>query len=88
MINAVDTYDIAVKLAGMLLLRNGEITTSEIESLPFVNGRQEALAIAQKLSRAFDSRYRVEVSSGLRQSDTKLRLVPVNISRDTTSTVS
>ena len=75
MVSGIDTYSVAVKLAGMLLLHDGEITVGEIESLPFVNNRQEAIAIAQKLAKAFESDYQVEVSSGLGQSGARLRLV-------------
>ena len=70
----VDTYRIAVKLAGMLLVQNGRITIDEIKSLPFVQGVQEAHAIAQRLATAFGHRYRIEVAGGIGADDTETSL--------------
>lgn len=70
----VNTLDVPVRLASVLLMSNAQITMAEIQSLPFVNNRQEANAVAQNLMRVFSPRYRIEVSSGLGSSDVKLRL--------------
>ena len=70
----VDTYAIAVKLAGMLLIQNGQITIREIETLPFVRDRLEAEAIAQRLAKAFTGYYRIEVAEGVGSAETRLRL--------------
>ena len=73
----VDTYAIAVKLAGMLLVQNGRITIDEIKSLPFVQGIQEAHAIAQRLATVFGHRYRIEIAGGVGAggTETSLRIV-------------
>lgn len=49
----IDRFAISVQLAGMLLLHNSQISIREIETLPLVNNRQEAQAIAQRLRKAF-----------------------------------
>ena len=71
---SIDTYSIAVKLGGMLLIQNGQITVGEIESLPFVQGKREACAVAQRLAKAFGPRYRIEVAEGVGGAETRLRL--------------
>ena len=70
----VDTYAIAVKLAGMVLMQSGQITLGEIETLPFVQSKQEAYAIARRLAKAFGPRYRIEVAEYTGGAETKLRL--------------
>ena len=70
----VDTYAIAVKLAGMLLIQNGQITVREIKTLPFVQDSREAHAIAQRLTKAFARRYRIHVAESAGGAETSLRL--------------
>lgn len=57
-------HKISLTLAGMMLLRNGQITLDEIEALPFVENRQDALAIARRLLNTFGNAYRVELRTG------------------------
>ena len=78
----VDTFSLSVRLAGMLLLQNGQITVGEIEALPFVSDRQEARAIAQRLARAFGRHYRIEVPTGPGTVDTEIRLVSDAVSSE------
>ena len=56
-----DLHNVSVRLAGVLLIQDGEITLSDIESLPFVETREEALSIARKLVHVFGEEYRVEM---------------------------
>ena len=53
----IDTFDASVELAGRLLLHQGRISLEEIQHVPFVEGKQEALAVAQNLI----DKYEVEV---------------------------
>lgn len=73
----LDTYGLAVKLAGMLLVQNGQITIDEIKSLPFVQSSQEAHAIAQRLAKVFGYRYHIEVAGGVGVggAETRLRII-------------
>ena len=73
----VDTFAISVRLAKALLLSNGQITIEEIEDIPFVNGRSEAYAIAQRLLGAFAPPYQIAVDSGIGESDVRLRLASI-----------
>ena len=75
----IDTFGISVKLAGMLLLRHGGISVSEIEALPFVKDKQEARAIALRLTRAFESGYHVEIDNSPLRPDTRIRIYPADI---------
>ena len=75
----VDTYTIAVKLAGMVLMQNGQITLGEIQNLPFVQSKQEAYAIAQRLARAFGSRYHIEVAEDAGGAETRLMLTALHV---------
>ena len=68
------TFAVSVRLAGMLLLKNAQITLEEIEALPFVQGREEAYAIAQRLLKEFQPPYRIEIDSGFDGSECRLRL--------------
>ena len=70
----VNNLDIPVRLASVLLISNAQITMSEIQSLPFVNNREEANAVAQNLMSVFGPRYRIEVTSGIGRADIKLSL--------------
>lgn len=70
-----DTFAVSVRMAGMLLLDNTQITIEEIEALPFIGDRQEAYAVAQRLIAGFASTYGVEVSPGPWEYDGKIRLV-------------
>lgn len=45
---------ISVRLAGALLLHQGELSLWEIRALPFVESDEIAAALANTLSRAFD----------------------------------
>ena len=67
---------IAMKLAGMLLLQNGRVSVSEIEALPFVRDRYEALAIAQTLLRWLGDQCPIEVSGEEDPSGISLSLAP------------
>ena len=58
----------------MLLLSNAQITLEEIESLPFVESREEAYAVARRLLRLFTPPYQVEVDPLIHQSGVKLKL--------------
>ena len=70
----VDTFAISVRLAGMLLLHNAQITLEEIEALPFVDSHEEAKAVAQRLLKAFARQYPIELTASPRQTDLRLRL--------------
>jgi hypothetical protein len=50
----------------------------EIEALPFVQGREEAYAIAQRLLKEFQPPYRIEIDSGFDGSECRLRLSSVS----------
>ncbi len=52
-------------------MTNGSISLAEIEALPFVNSREEALAVLSRLSRLFDVEERLEGSP-----DGNLRTTP------------
>ena len=52
-----DLHNVSVRLAGVLLIQDGEITLSDIESLPFVETKEEALSIARKLVHVFGEEY-------------------------------
>ena len=69
----VDTFAISVRLAGIFLLNNAQITLEEIEALPFVNSHQEAQAVAQRLLTAF-RQYSIELTARPGQTDLRLRL--------------
>ena len=75
----LDTFAIATKIAGVLLLSNTEITLKDIEAIPFVSSREEAYAIAQKLVRLFGPPFRIEVDAVVRESEFKLRLASVGV---------
>ena len=79
----VDKLAISTRLAGALLLSNTQITLEEIESLPFVESRQEAYAIAKRLVHLFEPPYQIEVDSLFRQSDIKLRIASTRASLST-----
>ena len=51
----VDTFAVSVRLAGLLLLHESQVTIRDIEALPFVSSRQEADAVAQKLINCFST---------------------------------
>ena len=70
----VDTFAISVRLAGMLLLHNAQITLEEIEALPFVDSHEEAKAVAQRLLKAFARQYPIELAASPGQTDLRLRL--------------
>ena len=70
----VNTLDVPIRLASALLMSDAQITMAEIQSLPFVNNREEANAVAQNLMRIFGPRYRIEVASGVGHSDVRLML--------------
>src|SRR6266480_4225874 len=58
---------VPVTLAAALLLKEGEISISDIEAIPFVEGERAALAIAARLTHRFDTytkRRRVSAASG------------------------
>lgn len=74
----VETFDVSVRMAGLLLLNNSQISIEEIEALPFIDGRREAYAVAQRLVAGFASTYKVEVASGPWEFDIKIRLVSCN----------
>ena len=46
--------DVSTKLAALILLKDGEITFSEIEALPFVEDKDTALVVAGRLLNSFD----------------------------------
>ena len=70
----VDRFTVSVKLAGMLLLDNGQISVREIECLPLVKNRQEANAIAHNLMEAMQPKFQISVTAGVGQTDTRLSL--------------
>ena len=70
----VNNLDVPIRLASVLLMSNAQITMAEIQSLPFVNNREEANAVAQNLMSVFGPGYRIEVASGIGRADVKLRL--------------
>ena len=47
--------ELSVKLAGLLLLEEGELSVSDIEALPFVGDYELARAIADELVSRFDA---------------------------------
>ena len=69
-----DTFAISVRLAGMLLLRESQITLQDIEALPLVRNRQEAYAVAQKLLKAFGPTYGMKLVSDPWSSELKFQL--------------
>lgn len=50
----IDDFDIAVEMAGKILLKKGRISLSEIRHVPFVETKQEAVAVAQNLIHKYD----------------------------------
>ena len=70
----MDLYELNLRLAGVLLVQNGGISLSEIEALPFVKDRREALAIAKRLLNGSVGPYRVTVSENRGDLDIRLRL--------------
>ncbi len=70
----MDLYELNLRLAGALLIQNGGISLSEIEALPFVNDRKEALAIAKRLLNGSVGPYRVTVSESRGDLDISLCL--------------
>lgn len=70
----VDTFAISVRLAGMFLLHNAQITLEEIEALPFVNSHQEAKAVAKRLLKTFARQYPIELTADPGQTNLRLRL--------------
>ena len=74
----IDEFTLSVRLAGMLLLQDGQISLEEIESLPFVNSRTESRAVAQRLLRGFSSQYNIEVVPGSGPTDVRLKLSEVD----------
>ena len=75
----VDTYALAVRLAGMLLMRNGQITIGEIQNLPFVRDKDEAYAVAQRLVQVFGHHHGIEFTSETGGPDTRLSLNLTNV---------
>ena len=82
----VNTLDVPIRLASALLMSNAQITMAEIQSLPFVNNREEANAVAQNLMCIFGPRYRIEVASGVGRSDVRLMLDAVQPPADQSDT--
>ena len=70
----IDTFDISVRLAGMLLLHDGEISVSDIEAIPFVQNRAEAHAVARKLAYTFEGMYGIDISSTTLRPEARLRI--------------
>ena len=70
-----DTFAASVRMAGMLLLNNSQITIQEIEALPFIDDGEEAYAVAQRLVEGFAATHHVEVASGPWEKNVKIRLV-------------
>ena len=51
----VDTEQVAVRLAAALLLSNGEVSYSEISSMPFVQSHEEVVEVMATLLDRFDA---------------------------------
>ena len=50
---AMDTIAVSTRLAAALLLRQGEISASEIRALPFVENKEAVRAVMERLVRAY-----------------------------------
>ena len=70
----VDTFEISVTLAATLLLRKGDVSISDIRSLPFVSDQQEAIAIAGRLTDAFGPRCKIETLDNQAGANVRLRM--------------
>ena len=55
-----------LKLAAMLLIRDGHLSINEIKALPFVETREEALSIAQEIYDMLSERYNLHMEGGER----------------------
>lgn len=70
----VNTLDIPIRLASLLLMSRAQITMSEIKSLPFVNNEKEADAVAQNLMGMVSPGFQIKAPSSMGQGETKLIL--------------
>ena len=70
----VDSFAVAVRLAGMLLLHDSQISLEEIEALPFVHSRLEAQAVARKLVRSFAGQYALKIDPNESHSEMRILL--------------
>ncbi len=70
----INAHPVSVRLAGALLLGNQSISIGEIEALPFVNGRDDAYAIAQQLIGIFGPSHGVVVASDPWEADLRFKL--------------
>ncbi len=72
-----DTFAVSVRQAEMLLLNDAQISINEIQALPFIKDRQEALAVIQRLIKILPPKYRVEITTDPWDSNNiKLTLAP------------
>ena len=75
-----DTFSVSVRLAEMLLLNDAHISLKEIQALPFIDGQQEALAVAQRLIKILAPKYSVEITSDPWDTDdVRLTLMPSEV---------
>ncbi len=70
-----DKFEIAVRLARALLLKDGELSIQDIKSIPYVRSREEAYAVARRLARISNPYYSIEVVDDRWHGDIKLRVV-------------
>ena len=72
----IDTFDVSVRLAGLLLLNDSQLAIEDIEALPFVSSRHEADAIAQRLVKCFSSSHnKIELLQDPQGSRVRLMLI-------------
>ena len=69
-----DKFETAVTLAEKLLLKRGELYVKEIESIPNVASRDEAYAVARRLSKMTSPFYTIEVIDEIWDTGIKLRV--------------
>lgn len=74
----IDKFNDAVKLADKILLKRGRISLSEIRSMRQVDGKQEAIAVAQNL---IDKYEELEVVEDLWHREITLYLSPAEARR-------
>lgn len=58
--NSSELHEVGVRLAAALLLKDGTISLSDIEALPVVESREDALRIVSQLVRMMDIEERAE----------------------------
>ena len=69
-----DKFEISVRLAKALLMKDGVLSIREIRAIPHVRSRAEALAVARRLAKIHSPYFSVEIVDDIISGDLKLRI--------------